>query len=106
MQIVNLSELVYAEPRPASSEERDQKRKQILEVLDTPIYMGICTAVVYDHKSDRYAVASEVTGKKKLTLKATNEVGAYVAAHIGDVGYWQGRMQDGALVDVNLIQAG
>lgn len=105
MQIIKMFELVYVEPKPATQEERQQRQDRILADLLTPMYLGRYTGVAYDHKSDRYAVTSEISGKK-LTLKATNEVVTFIASHIDEIGYWRGRMESGTLVDVNLIQAG
>ena len=104
MEIIRINELVYAEPRPATVEARQEKHDKILADLNLPIYLGRCTAVTYDHKSDRYAVTSAAS-ERKLTLKASNDVVAFIAAHIDAPGYWQGRLESGTLVDASLIQA-
>jgi hypothetical protein len=104
VKIIKMSELLYAEPKPQTIEERKERHDKILADLNTPVQMGRATAVTYDHKSDRYAVAFSVS-EKKLTLKATNEVVAFVSEHISEAGYWLGRLEAGALVDVNLIQS-
>jgi len=101
MQIVHISELVYAEPRPKTSEERQAKHDAVLASLNTPMYLGRFTTI---GRSDRYTVTSEVS-KAKLTLKATDEVVQFIASHIEDPGYWVARMEGGTLTDVNLIQA-
>jgi len=105
MKLVPLSELVYAEPRPETPEGRKEKQTRILAVLNAPIDLGALQKVAYDPKSDRYAATFAPGGQKALTLKASNEVAAFLAEHATASGYWRGRIEDGALVDVYLIQA-
>jgi len=106
MKIVTMNELIYAEPKPTTVEERQKRHDHILAEMETPIYLGTCSGVAYDNKSDRYAATFVVDGGKKLVLKTPDEVAAFLAEHVGKVGYWVGRMDAGKLVDVNLIQAG
>jgi len=64
------------------------------------------TTVGYDVKSDRYALTFIPAQDKKLVLKASNEVAQFVGELVSESGYWQGRMESGVLVEVNLIKAG
>jgi hypothetical protein len=105
MTVVLISEMVYAEPRPKTTEERQQKHDAILAELNTPMHLGRCTAVTYDQKADRYAATFIPASEKKLTLKASNDAVKFISRHIEGPGYWLGRMEDGVLVEVNLIQA-
>lgn len=105
MTHVRISELVYAEPKPKTTEERQQKHDAIMAGLNVPIHLGRCLTVVHDSKTDRYAITFVPAAEKKLVLKATDEVAAFVSGLITEAGYWQGRIEGGALVDACLIQA-
>ena len=105
MNIIHINELVYAEPKPATVEAREQKYKGILAALEAPVYLGSAASVAYDHKSDRYAATFLVGDGKKLVLKASNDVVAFVSANLQESGYWQGRLEAGVLTEVYLIKA-
>jgi len=106
MQVIHIGTLVYSDPKPQTTEESRARHDAILAGLGSPINLGYATKVAHDAKSDRYTVSFRISDDKALALKATNEVAAFVAQHMSDGGgYWLGRMEDGALVDVNLIRA-
>ncbi|HXA24416.1 MAG TPA: hypothetical protein VNW90_19185 [Acetobacteraceae bacterium] len=106
MRVVPITELVYGEPKPATPEEGRAKHAAILAGLNAPVYLGSLTGLEYDHKSDRYAASFAPGGhNRKLVLKASNEVAQFLAENIAGLGYWQGRMEAGVLMDVFLIYA-
>jgi hypothetical protein len=105
MQVINLGELVYGEPKPKTPEERKAKHDGILATLNAPIYLGDFISLEYDVKSDRHAARFLPGEGKKLALKASLDVVHYLAQSITGKGYWLGRMEAGQLVDVYLIQA-
>ena len=78
--------------------------EQIKSELNTPTYLSSATKVTYNEKFDRYVVTFS-SREKIMSLKATNAVAEFVTAHITEHGSWQGRMEDGELVEVNLVQA-
>jgi hypothetical protein len=104
MQVIPITQLLYAEPKPATIEARKEKHDRILADLNAPIELGALAKVAYEAKSDRYAATFIPSEGKALTLKATNEVAAFLAEHSAAHGYWKGRMEAGTLVDIYLIQ--
>ena len=107
MRTVPITELTYnSEPLPKTPEESRAKRAAILAELNAPVYLGILNGLEYDVKSDRYAASFAPGGQTRtLVLKVSNDVAEFLAASIAGLGYWQGRMEAGALVDVYLIYA-
>lgn len=106
MKIVHITTEVYNDAGgwPATTEESKARHDKILADLNAPVYLHCTKKLDYDHKTDRYAATFFLSGRETMTLKATTEVAEFIAAHITESGYWLGRMADGALVDVYLIQ--
>ena len=104
MDVISMQARVYRDPMPKNVEESRERHDQILADLNAPIELGRASKTSYDFKTDRYVVNFSASHDAALVLKTTNEVAAFVAEHITKAGYWRGRMEDGALVDVYLIQ--
>jgi hypothetical protein len=111
MRVINISaeavDKIKDLPDTTPSNDRMHKYQKAYEEiktsLDTPVYLAVATKVSYDQKTDRYVVT--FGGREKvMILKATNDVTELVASHIHDGGSWYGRLENGVLVDVNLIQ--
>lgn len=79
--------------------------KRTIEVtFGASIYLGYLEKVVYDHKSDRYA-ATFGQSRKHAVLKVNTAVAQFLTEHLKDSGgYWQGRMEEGVLVNVYFFQ--
>ena len=105
MRIVPITDLVYADPKPATPEEGRAKHNAIMAGLNAPVFLGTFNGLEYDLKGDRYAARFTPGQGKKLTLKASNEVADFMAQHAAGLGFWQGRMEAGLLVDVYLVYA-
>jgi hypothetical protein len=105
VRIVPITELVYSDPKPATPEEGRAKHAAILAELNAPVFLGGFNGLEYDVKSDRYRASFAPGQGKKLVLKASNDVAEFLAAHVVGMGYWQGRMEAGVLMDVFLIYA-
>jgi hypothetical protein len=86
----------------ARSKARQAAAKAIVDALGAPIDLSRPAKVAHDAKTDRYQITWTV-GDATLTLKATDEVAAFVAQHVRMAGTWIGRMEAGVLVDVYLI---
>jgi hypothetical protein len=105
MRLVPITQIVYEEPKPTTPVEARAKHDAILANLNAPVFLGGFNGLEYDVKSDRYAARFAPGQGKNLVLKVTNDVAMFLAANSVNLGYWQGRMEGGALVDVFLIYA-
>lgn len=112
MRLVRLSDeahntLTQAElelPTKERFEIAREKSSRIKAGLSTPISLMGATKVTYDHKTNSYTVAFSDGEGRSTTLKATNDVATFVTANIRVFGSWQGNIENGTLVDVDLVQ--
>src|SRR5262249_24284004 len=111
MRIVKLTtetdEKLRAQPEiPAAFDERSKLRSRLAEELqaglNAPVDLGYTKKVAYNDKTDRY-VLTFIGSEKEMSLKATDDVAAFVAEHLRKAGTWTGRIEKGTLTDVFLI---
>ena len=115
MKVISISQEAYelcnqrygvSNPDGTRAYNMDQYRAAAEEIkvgLNTPIDLCYASKVTYDPKTDRYTVT--FTGSDHTaTLKATNAVAELVTTYLRQPGSWLGRMEEGVLVDANLLQ--
>ena len=108
MRIVNLSSeadaILHAE-NPGIAYTIENYKMAIAVVrgkLTTDIELSSLAGVEYDTKTDRYVARFGLSGKS-TRLKCTNDVAEFLTRNLRTVGSWQGRMEKGVLVDVDLV---
>lgn len=84
-------------------EEYQVAASKIRSELNAPIDLSVCIKVTYDSKTDRYTATFNASDKT-ATLKVTNAVAEFLTTNLRQYGSMQGRMENGVLVDVYLIQ--
>ena len=105
MDIIHIGTKVYGtQPVPQTPAESSAKHDRILAEANVPIEMTRCVSIDYDTKAQLYKATFTRSEGIKTALRVTNDVAAFLAEHQTRPGYWRGRMQDGILVDVVLVQ--
>ena len=104
MKLVRMFEEIQKVNPDARSDERRVIHDRILEDLRCPLELSTFIKVVYDAKSDRYVAHFNLGNTKTAALKCTDEVAAFLIRHALAHGAWRGRMRDGELTWVVLVQ--